>query len=177
MSRSKVAHPFKVVFELEPDGSWNVSIPAVKGCHTYGRSLAEARRNIREALSLFEEEFNGKADEVAANAVFEEHIKLPREAQKAVKTFQVVRMKAEKAKLVVERAESEAARILLETVSTRDAGEMLKMSQEGIRKIARRDGGLVKTNVVAESVRKRTNGATTSRSARVGRSKVGTRRG
>jgi predicted RNase H-like HicB family nuclease len=179
MPRRKMAHTFKVVYEPEPDGSaWNVSIPDLSGCHTYGRSIAEARRNIREALSLFEEEFEGKADEVAAQAVFEEEFKLPPEAQKAVKTFQVVRLKAEQAQEAFRLAETKAAQVLLATVSSRDAGEMLKMSQEGVRKIARRrDRDLVKTNVVAESVRKRNTGGTTSRSARVGRSKVGTRRG
>jgi predicted RNase H-like HicB family nuclease len=122
------------VFEPEPDGSaWNVSIPAIQGCVTYGRSLAEARRNIREALSLFEEEFKGKADEVAAAAVFDEDIRLPTHVRGAVQQFAKVReqeteLQARKVRL---------ARIITQAYSLRDAGELLHMSPEGVRKLIR----------------------------------------
>lgn len=136
MSRSKLAHTFKVVYEPEPDGSaWNVSIPAVKGCHTYGRSLAEARRNIREALSLFEEEFDGKADEVARDAVFEEDIRLPAQLRSAVRRFHTARAKAEAEAAKLREASAAAARAITERLSLRDAGELLGVSQEGVRKI------------------------------------------
>ena len=53
--RTKVAAPMKVVFE--PDGgAWHVYVPAVQGCRSHGRSLSEARRNIREVLALFDRE-------------------------------------------------------------------------------------------------------------------------
>jgi len=52
--RTKMA-ALKVVFE--PDGgAWHVYVPAVRGCRSHGRSLSEARRNIREALALFDRE-------------------------------------------------------------------------------------------------------------------------
>lgn len=44
---------YKVVFERDESGAWIARIPAVRGCHTYGRTLGEARRRIREALRLF----------------------------------------------------------------------------------------------------------------------------
>lgn len=51
--RTEVAAPLKVVFE--PDGgAWHVHVPAVPGCRSHGRSLSEARRNLREALALFD---------------------------------------------------------------------------------------------------------------------------
>ena len=34
-------------------GDGNVEIPEVAGCYTYGRTIAQARARIREALSLY----------------------------------------------------------------------------------------------------------------------------
>ena len=44
---------YRVVYELGEGGHWIARTPKVKGCHTYGRSLSEARARIREALGLF----------------------------------------------------------------------------------------------------------------------------
>jgi predicted RNase H-like HicB family nuclease len=44
---------YRVVYEIDESGHWIASVPAVRGCHTYGRSLSEARSRIREALGLF----------------------------------------------------------------------------------------------------------------------------
>ena len=139
MSRRKMAHTFKVVYEPEPDGSaWNVSIPSVAGCHTYGRSLAEARRNIREALSLFEEDFDGKADEVAAVAVFEEDIRLAPEVRAAVKRFEKTRAKEEELLTKLRDLSAELARTISGKLSLRDTGELLGLSPEGVRKVMKR---------------------------------------
>jgi predicted RNase H-like HicB family nuclease len=136
MSRTKVAHRFKVVYEAEPDGSaWNVSIPSIQGCHTYGRSLGEARRAIRECLSLFEEDFGGHADEVARDAVFEEDIRLPAKARAAIKRYERARAKVEADAARLRTAQNDVARTLTETLSLRDAGELLGLSHQGVRKI------------------------------------------
>ena len=44
---------YRVVYELDESGHWIATVPAVKGCHSYGRSIREARERIREALGLF----------------------------------------------------------------------------------------------------------------------------
>lgn len=52
---------YRVVYEREAEADakgrrwWLARVPAVKGCHTQGRTLDEARRRIREALGLFVE--------------------------------------------------------------------------------------------------------------------------
>ena len=105
--------PFKVVFE--PDGTgWFVSIPAFRGCYSQGRSISEARTRIRDVLSLHEEQLNGKAAQVARDAVLEEEIRLPAELRDA---------------------QSAAALALSETRSLRDAGELLGLSHQAIKKI------------------------------------------
>ncbi len=44
---------FEVVFEPEDDGGFHVYCPALKGCHSYGRTKAEARAKISEAIRLW----------------------------------------------------------------------------------------------------------------------------
>jgi predicted RNase H-like HicB family nuclease len=44
---------FTVVLERDEDGMYVVSIPALPGCHTQGRSLDQAMRRIREAAELW----------------------------------------------------------------------------------------------------------------------------
>ena len=43
---------FKVHLEKDEDGKWVATVPALPGCISQGRTAAEARRNIREAIAL-----------------------------------------------------------------------------------------------------------------------------
>ena len=43
---------YTVVIDPEPDGSaYNVSVPALPGCYTWGETLDEALRMAREAIA------------------------------------------------------------------------------------------------------------------------------
>jgi predicted RNase H-like HicB family nuclease len=43
---------YTVVIESEPDGSaYNVSVPALPGCYTWGESFEDALRMAREAIA------------------------------------------------------------------------------------------------------------------------------
>lgn len=50
-----IAKRYVVVFEPDSRG-WLARIPDLNGCHTWGPSIEEARKRIREALSLFDDE-------------------------------------------------------------------------------------------------------------------------
>jgi predicted RNase H-like HicB family nuclease len=135
MSRRELADSttFKVIFDAEPDGkAWNASIPSVQGCHSWGRSLHEARVNIREALSVSLDDEDREA--IAAAAVFEEDVRLPQEARKAV--AQLSRVRKEEAELKARQAK--LVRVLNEAhgFSWRDTGDLIGMSAEGARKLA-----------------------------------------
>jgi predicted RNase H-like HicB family nuclease len=43
---------FDVVVELDPDGYYVASVPALQGCHTQARSLDELMVRIQEAIAL-----------------------------------------------------------------------------------------------------------------------------
>lgn len=44
---------FEVVFEPEEEGGFHAFVPALKGCHSYGATREEARRNVVEAIELW----------------------------------------------------------------------------------------------------------------------------
>jgi predicted RNase H-like HicB family nuclease len=48
-----VTDEFEVVYEPEDDGGYHVYCPALKGCHSYGKTKSEARENIAEAIELW----------------------------------------------------------------------------------------------------------------------------
>ncbi|WFN36982.1 type II toxin-antitoxin system HicB family antitoxin [Methanomicrobium antiquum] len=51
----------EIVLEEEDDGTYSVHCPALKGCHSQGRTREEAINNIHEAVGLYLEVANEKA--------------------------------------------------------------------------------------------------------------------
>jgi predicted RNase H-like HicB family nuclease len=45
-----------IIVELDEDGYYIVSCPLFKGCHSYGETIDEALKNIREVISMCLEE-------------------------------------------------------------------------------------------------------------------------
>ena len=125
--RTKMAAPLKVVFE--PDGgAWHVYVPAVRGCRSHGRSLSEARRNIREALALFDRE----------NAELVEDVRLPKPVSMAL----VRAKKAHEMLMTLQKAAQDSARasarqLLAVGLSLRDAGELMGLSHEHVKQLAK----------------------------------------
>jgi len=42
---------FNIVLRPEPEGGFTVIVPALPGCVTYGRTLAEAKKMAKDAIS------------------------------------------------------------------------------------------------------------------------------
>jgi predicted RNase H-like HicB family nuclease len=49
----KPAGRYHVKYTRDESGWWQASVHGVAGCHTQGKTLAEAKLRIREALMLF----------------------------------------------------------------------------------------------------------------------------
>lgn len=45
-------HKFTVLIEKDEDGYYIASVPALKGCHTQGKTMDTLLKNVREAIEL-----------------------------------------------------------------------------------------------------------------------------
>lgn len=48
----KKVYNFTVLIERDEDGYYIGSVPALRGCHTQGKTIDELLRNIKEAIEL-----------------------------------------------------------------------------------------------------------------------------
>ncbi len=56
-------YEFTIVIEQD-DGAFHAYVPALPGCHTFGSTPEEARRNLAEAIELHVEEMIKDGEEV-----------------------------------------------------------------------------------------------------------------
>ncbi len=124
-----MSNAYRVVIERDETGAWIARVAGVRGCHTYGRSLDEVRRRIREALSLWIDD--------AEAAEFVEEIQLPREARHAIRRSTAARAEAEREREKAQSATTAAAELLVEHLGLglRDAGELLGLSHQRIQQL------------------------------------------
>jgi predicted RNase H-like HicB family nuclease len=120
---------YVVRYERDATGWWVASISSVKGCHTQGRSIQQARKRIREALGLFISN--------ASDVELIDDIHLPVHALKLVKQTIENRRAADIASSNLMKAQIKAAEMLTRTlgVSVRDAGEILGISYQRVAQI------------------------------------------
>ena len=57
---------FQVVFRPEPEGGFTVLVPFLPGCVTYGKTLNQARKMAKEAISLYVEDLIAEGDSLPA---------------------------------------------------------------------------------------------------------------
>ena len=127
------ARRYKVTYERDETGWWVATVPAVPGCITQGKNLAQARRRIREALSLL------IGDRGAGAAVLEDDVKLPGEVRRSLQRLQTARAKAEEAERRRQAVVQELARWLAEDFSYQDVGEFLNVSRQRVGQLVVRE--------------------------------------
>ena len=44
---------YRILLKEEPEGGFTVMVPSLEGCITYGKTLAEAKENAKEAIKLY----------------------------------------------------------------------------------------------------------------------------
>jgi predicted RNase H-like HicB family nuclease len=124
---------YTVQFDKDADsGWWVVTVPEIPGCLTQGRSLAEGRRRIREALALFIDE------KLAATVDLVDDVRLPRSTGAVVKQAATVRAQLDELQAEAIRATSVAAKLLVRKsgLSVRDAADLLGVSHQRIQQLA-----------------------------------------
>jgi len=111
------------------DGWWIVRILEARGVHSNGRTLEEARRRVREALSL-------DIGDTAFSVEFTERIALPPNARRELSRHLTARRRAEDQTQQAMKAAKGAARALARAgLSVRDAGSLLGLTGARVSQI------------------------------------------
>ena len=122
---------YHVAYERDASGWWVVSVREVRGCHTQGRTVDEARRRIREAMELF------VADARSAKLI--DDVKLPVAAIKAIRAYATLRKRADQEDRRAALAARRAVRLLRGgrlRMSARDAARLLGVSHQRVHQLA-----------------------------------------
>jgi predicted RNase H-like HicB family nuclease len=116
------------------DGWWIVRIQEAHGVHSNGRTLDEARRRVREALSL-------EIGEGAFAAEFAERIALPPNARHELARQRTARRRADDQTRQALKATETAARALAKAgLSVRDTGSLLGLTGSRVSQILKGSG-------------------------------------
>lgn len=71
---------FKVVFEPFEEGElkgFNVSVPDLPGCHTWGATLEEAKKHAAEAITLYLESLREDGEPIPESSAIIEDMEIP----------------------------------------------------------------------------------------------------
>jgi len=123
---------YTVRYERHEDGWWTAEVPAVQGCLTQGRTIAQCRRRIREALALFVD------DAVARKATLVDDVRLGGGVTRVVRRVAAARRKADAVQAKVQRDTRAAVKELTGRLglSVRDAAEVLGISYQRVQQLA-----------------------------------------
>lgn len=57
---------------IEPDGKYfHAYVPALSGCHTFGKTITEAKKHVREAIAVYIESLQARGEGVPRDESFE----------------------------------------------------------------------------------------------------------
>ncbi len=130
----EVVKTYHVRYERDESGWWVVSVRELRGCHTQGRTVEEARRRIVEAMELFVDN--------AATAKIVDEVKLPVAAKKAIRAYATLRKKAEQDDRRAALAARRAVRVLRGgrlKMSARDAARLLGLSHQRVHQLTQEE--------------------------------------
>ena len=120
---------YRVEMKHDQAGAWLAKVPAIPGCHTYGRTLDQARRRILEALGLW-------VDDVA-KADLEFDLRLPADIRTMLRQTSAARERSVRVQRETHEATVDAAKQLTERfgLSRRDAAELLGLSHQRVQQL------------------------------------------
>lgn len=121
---------YNVRYEKDATGWWVVTVKGIAGCHSQGRTINQARKRIREALSLFVDD--------ADSADLVDDIVLPAKLSALVKAAHKKRKTFESAQIELNKTAEMAAKALTKDFSlgVRDASEVLGISYQRVQQLA-----------------------------------------
>jgi predicted RNase H-like HicB family nuclease len=127
----EVVKTYHVTYERDESGWWVASVRGLRGCHTQGRTVDEARRRTVEVMELFVDD--------ARSARIVDDVKLPAAAKKAIRAYATLRRRAERQDRRAVLAARRAVKVLRGgrlKMSARDAARVLGLSHQRVHQLA-----------------------------------------
>lgn len=121
---------YRIAYERDESGWWVAPARGVRGCHTQGRTVEEARRRLIEAMELFVDD--------ARSASIVDDVTLPSGAAQAVRAYASLRRKAEPESRRAALAARRAVRMLRGgglKMNARDAARLLELSHQRVHQL------------------------------------------
>ncbi len=128
---------YTVQYERDETGWWVAQVKEAPAAITQGRTIAEARRRIREALALALDD-----DAAAKRAKLIDDVKLPADARRALEEARAARARLATESKKAQKSTAKAVRALLESMhlSVRDAGDLIGISPQRVHQLAHENG-------------------------------------
>lgn len=109
--------------------AWNVEVAEEPRCHSWGRTLPQARAHIREALTVWLDTDESKFE-------IRDDIRLPAKTRDALARMERARVQARRAHEGAASEAAKAAKALLDAgLSMRDAGAVLGVSHQRVAQL------------------------------------------
>jgi len=128
---------YTVRYERDETGWWVAQVKEAPAAITQGRTIAEARRRIREALALALDD-----DAAAKRAKLIDDVKLPAGVRRALEDARAARARLADESKKAQKSTAKAVRTLLESMhlSVRDAGDLIGISPQRVHQLAHENG-------------------------------------
>jgi predicted RNase H-like HicB family nuclease len=124
---------YTVRYKRDETGWWVAQVKEAPAAITQGRTIAEARRRIREALALALDD-----DAAAERARLIDDVRLPAEARRALQEARAARARLATESKKAQESTAKAVRTLLKSMhlSVRDAGDLIGISPQRVHQLA-----------------------------------------
>lgn len=64
-------YTYRIIIEPDEKGTFHGYVPALAGCHTFGATIEETRRNLKDAISVYISSLIADGEEVPRDNSFE----------------------------------------------------------------------------------------------------------